>query len=279
MTPVFDAQCFGSQIRAVSGLFGFHSVFENSLNLILLDSDEQNQLFPLLLTLTHGDADHQEYLIVLKKEVFFQCKERIDESTVFTLSCGVLSSSELTIRLPEHALWQSDRLVKQVFSETQVQLIESLLKARIGEIQQPMWHEAYQKIMNQFLIYQQNKDIKSLEQMLGLGIGLTPSGDDFLLGLFAALQANEVSGTKALMQQIVKKSLKATTTISQHYLHTAAKGFFSGSLIEFNRLDQQTNEAEVTRCLFNILRKGATSGLDTALGYFSGITGLVIRSF
>ena len=277
MTPVFDAQCFGRQIHNVSGLFGFHSVFENSLNLILLDSDEQDQPFPLLLTLTHGDADHQEYLITLKKEVFFQCKELIDESTVFTLASDALSSIELTIRLPEHALWQSRQLIKQVFLETQIQLIESILQARISQIQQPMWYDAYQKIMNQFLSYQQHKDITALEQMLGLGIGLTPSGDDFLLGLFAALQANEISGTEALMQQIVKKSLKATTTISQHYLHTAAKGFFSGSLIAFNRLDQQANEAEVTRCLHSILQKGATSGLDTALGYFSGITGLVIR--
>ena len=277
MTPVFDAQCFGRQIHNVSGFFGFHSVFENSLNLILLDSDEQDQPFPLLLTLTHGDADHQEYLITLTKEAFFQSKELIDDSAVFTLASGSLSSTELTIRLPEHALWQSSQLMKQVFSATQIQLIESILQARISEIQQPMWHEAYHKIINQFLSYQQNKDIKSLEQMLGLGIGLTPSGDDFLLGLFAALQANEISGTNALMQQIVKKSLKATTTISQHYLHTAAKGFFSGSLIAFNRLDQQANEADVTRCLHDILRKGSTSGLDTALGYFSGITGLVIR--
>ena len=279
MTPMFEAQCFGSQIRTVSGLFGFHSVFENSINLIWLNSDEQDQPFSLLLTLTHGDAYHQEYLIVLKKEAFFQCKEWIDESTVLTLSSAGLSSPKLSIRLSDHALWQSERLVKQVFSETQIQQIVSILQGRMAKIQQPMWYSAYQKIMNQFLDYKQNKDIHALEQMLGLGIGLTPSGDDFLLGLFAALQANNISGTKELMQQIVKRSLKATTTISQHYLRTAAKGFFSGSLIAFNRLDQQADEADISRCLHNILRKGATSGLDTALGYFSGITGLVIRSF
>lgn len=278
----FGAQKYDARICTSLGWFGLHSVFEHSLNLVYSpEAGKVQPETPILLTLTHQGADLQPYLIVLRDADFFMCKDlmlqhmkmgSMDVGSIRNTSAA-LTSSFLHISLPENKQWHAKNLIPQTFSETQQILVADFLRNQIAQIQPAIWHHAYQQIVKLFHRYQAANDVCALEAMLGMGIGLTPSGDDFLMGFFAALHANHKVKEVDLMQYLVGKSHQATTVISQHFLQNAMEGYFSQALIEFNQLDQSTNAEQFLQKLMKMVQKGATSGLDTALGYFSGITG------
>lgn len=278
----YYAQEYDAQIMASLGWFSLHSVFENSLNLVLSSPINRNWSDrPLLLTLTHQDTDLQPYLMVLRKADFLMCKDLITRhmnvgymgAALIRNTPEALSSTFLHISLAESKRWHATELVPQTFSALQQTTVANFLRERIARIQQAIWHHAHQHIAELFHRYQTTDDIGALEAMLGMGIGLTPSGDDFLMGLFAAWHANHRLKKTDLMCYLVGKSHRATTTISQHFLQNAADGRFNQALIEFNQLGSRANTEQILHQLMKVVQKGATSGLDTALGYFSGITG------
>ncbi len=67
-------------------------------------------------------------------------------------------------------------------------------------------------------------------RLIGLGLGLTPSGDDFLTGLVLALNiadqapGSEVSGIDAFGQGVVDRAVGCTTWVSVEQLRYAARG-------------------------------------------------------
>ena len=108
--------------------------------------------------------------------------------------------------------------------------------------------------------------------LLGLGPGLTPSGDDLLVGLFAALWA--VEGRIGLggpaSERLLAEAGRRTNAVSFTYLSYALEGWFSEPLHRLaTRLAAGTPE-EVERALAALGAQGATSGLDTALGAVIG---------
>lgn len=94
---------------------------------------------------------------------------------------------------------------------------------------------------------------KGLYSLLGLGLGLTPSGDDFLAGFILG----EIITNKKILD-INKLDFKRTNKISAFLLKQALEGNFSEDIIEFLTLD--------TLAIKKVLNLGASSGSDTMLG-------------
>jgi hypothetical protein len=120
----------------------------------------------------------------------------------------------------------------------------------------------------------QSIDKKVVSQLIGLGSGLTPSGDDILLGLLAGFSLNQGSGLiqKSSLDQIKKEiqfHLKQTNIISQNYLRYATQGYFSSGIIDLLMgFSQSKNKAYLKDCVLNILKTGHTSGYDIMVGLF-----------
>jgi len=116
---------------------------------------------------------------------------------------------------------------------------------------------------------------QATQALAGLGPGLTPSGDDFLVGvcamlfLAAAIDADEAftaycADTAA---GIVDGTDGRTTLLSSIWLHHAARGEFSaelGALIL--SLASRRHSLGLERAASGVLAIGASSGFDTALG-------------
>jgi hypothetical protein len=107
--------------------------------------------------------------------------------------------------------------------------------------------------------------------LLGYGRGLTPSGDDVILGFLLALNRwGEVllpTGDLAqLNQQVVAAAYKKTTTLSANLIECAARGLADERLI--NALDwlmsESTEESTPSNELFSW---GSSSGIDVFLGF------------
>jgi hypothetical protein len=113
--------------------------------------------------------------------------------------------------------------------------------------------------------------------LIGWGEGLTPAGDDFLVGLLAALEAATPSSIRATflagLSAAVLARVHLTTPIAAHFLQLAASGHFTADLHRLrNALLCSDDIALLRRLVDDALAVGATSGADRVAGLLAGIS-------
>ena len=116
--------------------------------------------------------------------------------------------------------------------------------------------------------------------LIGCGPGLTPSGDDFLVGFLAAhylcgsALAGEVRRQK-LGSAVAAMAKKQTTIVSAEMLACAVKGKFSEILFQACRaLPGLANDSNQNGPVQRFLDWGSTSGTDTIVGLTVGLATL-----
>lgn len=95
---------------------------------------------------------------------------------------------------------------------------------------------------------------KGYNSLIGMGLGLTPSGDDFIAGVLAYEFATR--------KKIITENLDFINTnhISREFLKYATKGIFSEDILKL--LNNKIDFVE------EILKSGHTSGADTLFGIY-----------
>jgi hypothetical protein len=105
----------------------------------------------------------------------------------------------------------------------------------------------------------------SLERLIGLGPGLTPSGDDFVGGLMVALHYFGFAGIAAtIAEAVLPVASRETNTISAQLLRCAAAG--QASITLFDALDAILTGRSLEASLDAIDVVGHTSGWDSFAG-------------
>jgi hypothetical protein len=109
---------------------------------------------------------------------------------------------------------------------------------------------------------------------VGRGPGLTPSGDDLLVGMIAALWfvgAVDAARLAPLARALERSAAVLTTDISVEHLHYACRGMFNGAvgdlLVQLDRWDP----VAALRAVERLGRYGHTSGWDCALGIVTAL--------
>ena len=105
---------------------------------------------------------------------------------------------------------------------------------------------------------------QKLSELIGLGIGLTPSGDDFLCGVLAGLhiQGKEFSEFAYCLRDYIQKNLNRTNKISAAFLSCAVEGHFSHAV---NELWNNPSSEQISEMFHRI---GHSSGMDTLCGIY-----------
>jgi hypothetical protein len=107
--------------------------------------------------------------------------------------------------------------------------------------------------------------------LLGLGVGLTPSGDDFILGMLLVLNRwkdlfPKPAELELFNRQAVAAAYQKTTTLSANLIECASLGLGDERLID--ALDWLVSESEDdTIPVDNLLSWGSSSGVDAFVGY------------
>ncbi|GEM_PF-412029 len=114
--------------------------------------------------------------------------------------------------------------------------------------------------------------------ILGLGCGLTPSGDDFLCGflcgtLCAASEQGALGGISpaAALGEAIERGIEATGEISASLLRCSARGFFPPDLHRAARAIATGDETAAAAAIGRICGMGHSSGADTATGFLYGL--------
>jgi hypothetical protein len=121
---------------------------------------------------------------------------------------------------------------------------------------------------------------RSAARVVGLGTGLTPSGDDFLCGLLAALWCTSREGDADRCFVVewgsaLANLLDATNAISATYLECAIAGCFPETLsalaAAFASNHAGRTHEDPRRALDGLCAVGHSSGVDTATGFLFGL--------
>ncbi len=110
---------------------------------------------------------------------------------------------------------------------------------------------------------------KSSRKLAGLGSGLTPSGDDYLLGSIFAMWILDKVGLRKIIELIISEAAPRTTALSAAWLR-AAKDGEAGIVWHwlFNSIANE-NEVDVIRYSRQIADTGHTSGADALAGFIT----------
>lgn len=118
-----------------------------------------------------------------------------------------------------------------------------------------------------------------LRQCVGYGPGLTPAGDDFLVGLLWVHAWSPFFPARCLDD--LRKCLflrPSTTRTSLNYYRHALEGRFSQPLIRLGEAMAREDWREADRALLALLALGHTSGRDTWAGIRAGLRFLLRQS-
>ncbi len=130
-----------------------------------------------------------------------------------------------------------------------------------------------EKIIHEFKNALKNEENEKAAEriicLVGLGKGLTPSGDDFLCGMLAGLTycSKERKAVELLcvLKKHIGEAAKRTNDISGAFLKCAVDGYYSEAIIKLPTLD---NGGKIA-CLFSEI--GHSSGADTLCGVFFAV--------
>lgn len=115
---------------------------------------------------------------------------------------------------------------------------------------------------------------EALCALVGLGTGLTPSGDDFLCGLLAGLLwrwGEDCPLHRALARCLAGRRMQ-TNLISAAFLDCALQGQFSEAVIRFFALSPVASAQELDDCRESFGAIGHSSGFDALAGISYGLT-------
>lgn len=109
---------------------------------------------------------------------------------------------------------------------------------------------------------------ENFERAIGLGGGLTPAGDDFIIGYLLGLNLTQ-SNKLFIFKNKLKAALEikdATNDISRQYLQAALDDYYNEHIVN---LVKSLESKELTdKNLKNISAIGATSGMDLLAGLY-----------
>ncbi len=113
---------------------------------------------------------------------------------------------------------------------------------------------------------------KVLRYFLGRGKGLTPSGDDMIVGLLAFDAVSRFLSTpfyQKLSALIEGESI--TTDVAKEYLRYALKQEYSSTVSDMVNILASGNASNFEKVFQNLLGVGHSSGLDTLFGILIGM--------
>jgi hypothetical protein len=116
--------------------------------------------------------------------------------------------------------------------------------------------------------------IRSARQMIGLGPGVTPSGDDILIGFLAGLWSvagesrEKLTFIRSFCAELMRLT-RQTSEISRTYLFHAAQGQLSSSLSHL--AEAMATGKSVEEAVQTAIRVGHSSGMDSVTGLLIGL--------
>jgi hypothetical protein len=121
--------------------------------------------------------------------------------------------------------------------------------------------------------------LKGLDKLVGLGVGFTPSGDDFLAGVLLGEAMAAERASLRLEKREIRAALGKTNDGGRSLLYQVLKGQFPSYLIETAAgLAAARDQDGIVRAVARAVSHGETSGTDTLSGLLWYLTASAAES-
>lgn len=125
--------------------------------------------------------------------------------------------------------------------------------------------------------------IEGICNLLGIGPGLTPSGDDFLLGFLCGLRIigqNSCRRVADKIAQFIEQNAPCLTTLmSAEYLKYGARGMYHQRVNEFIDAFNIGSENDLISKAIDLMNLGHFSGVDLLTGFaYGGLTAVQVTN-
>ncbi len=222
----------------------------------------------------------------------------IGEGTIISIHHSNLHLGEITLNTTDTPLWQARYDISEINISFLKELVSSSILAKIKDFSTPnslfsiFDPSVNLRTLDQFNVNRINSRIFSnaktngkilcdgildndLEKiqvgtkgLAGLGGGLTPAGDDFLLGIiFSNFLLYGVSESLIINREILRTASPLTTTLSRSWLIAAVKGEFDMKWHDLLEALSDQNIDNILIILKTISTHGHTSGSDAIAGF------------
>ena len=254
---VMDILNFNSPIK-------IHSIYENTVNLIVNNHILALQTHNTVISPISLITDANSFNINLNSKIY------INNNCIFIDNfCFDYSKTEIT----------DSKMHKNTFNISYDMLIQAIYKADFSgfnaifssntDIKENFLiiNAAKNKInisTNELLNKNYENAANTLSSLIGLGIGLTPSGDDFLCGVLAGCIFDNLekhSFVKLLKKQI-QNNLQNTNDISRAFLSCSLNDNFSTPVLNLPYFKSPDEVYD------NFKKIGHSSGIDTLCGIY-----------
>ncbi len=251
-----------------------HSVFQSSFNLEF-DTHLLNFSTKEMSAAPHGCLlDKEKIQQVLQKAKVGELV-KLENKTftfytrgdVFTIAVSNLEAFDLAIPfipLPK----------REIKGAVAYQLLEQLpFKENIGLKEDKSIKETIGTLLK--ITDREKTEVRqAIRYLIGRGDGLTPSGDDLLLGYTMVRQAfNPNDSFLPQLKQVLETI--STTAISQAYYESLFAGYVNSLFLALLFLLDSNKEPAIKQLLALITRYGHTSGYDTLYGCYLGLQSLI----
>lgn len=109
-------------------------------------------------------------------------------------------------------------------------------------------------------------DCAELVKLIGLGPGLTPSGDDLIGGALIALAAFDLLNVRDLLWHVCREHLDRTNDVSRAHLRTAALGYGAAAMHDAIHVTMRGEVSCIELALAAVSTIGHSSGRDGFAG-------------
>ncbi|EUJ45537.1 hypothetical protein PRIP_06763 [Listeria riparia FSL S10-1204] len=234
-----------------------HSVFNNGFNLenngeLIFVGTDKNGKLPFAIQISETDIARSQATIQTDQQFAYNDGWLLHHQS--SIKINISTATKYTSSLQNAPIMPNPIFLNQVLQETTQNGFGITINTLLA---QPKTCELAKAIKSRDEAFIE----QTLRYFIGRGSGLTPSGDDMLVGI---LLVDHVSDTFTETLQRLITTEQLTTDISQTYLKYALKGQFSDTLIALYKAFQT---GEDTQALTQrIYQNGHTSGIDTIAG-------------
>jgi len=251
-----------------------HSVFARACNLACGDA---------LLTLGTFDAGNGPTVLRLAPGAPADLRDRFEIGERFDARRGTLRTSRVELDLRQASVWHP---AEPGHAMPAARVEARLRKARLqvdarratrANVLDTLARPALVALADACRALDCGEALRQLDRLVGWGEGLTPAGDDFLVGLLAGLDVLvRGDGRRRRFQRAIRAGVASrthrTTPIAAHCLRLAAAGHHAEPLVELrSALVCAVDDDGVETALQRALAVGATSGADTVSGLLAGL--------
>lgn len=255
-----------------------HSIFKRNINFLYND-----RLYTLQLATSY--LTPMSCVCSVTPEIFEEMRERIAKGVEIRNSRLYIGDLEFEILKLEKNL-KIEKVQREKNIENLMKNLKRILDInefsgilfstfkRLKNNQEIMEKSILEKYLFSQLknIFSDNFTLKDLEKLLGVGEGLTPSGDDFICGYIAALYFLGEYKKIEFLKEILLFQLKKTTRVSEEYIYYSFKGEFNEYVKELNELCITGKiEDSLDEIVNKIAKIGHSSGIDFIVGFYTGL--------